>query len=116
MRGGRARAARYDEARERRDRMNSMATRVAALTPREREVFELMVRGKLNKQICYQLGTSERTVKAHRHAIMEKLEVHSLAEAVSVAERLGMVDNAGMMQGTQMSRHEAIFSRIVLLQ
>jgi hypothetical protein len=47
---------------------------------------------------------------------MEKFEVHSLAEAVSVAERLGMVDNAGMMQGTQMSRHEAIFSRIVLLQ
>jgi FixJ family two-component response regulator len=84
---------RYDEARSRRDRMEGLRASVAALTTRERQVFELMVRGKLNKQIGHQLGTSERTIKAHRHAIMEKLAVRSLAEAVSVAERLGMIDD-----------------------
>lgn len=89
---------RYDQVREQNDRMSALMARVAALTPREREVFGLMVRGKLNKQIGYQLGTSERTVKAHRHAIMEKLKVRSVAEAVSLAERLGILDNAEIMQ------------------
>jgi DNA-binding NarL/FixJ family response regulator len=60
--------------------------------PRESQVFGPNVRGKLNKQIAYELSTSERTVKAHRHSIMEKLGVRSLAEAVSIAERLGIVD------------------------
>jgi len=83
---------RYDEQRREHDRMSAMSARVAELTPRECEVFALVVRGKLNKQIAYELGTSERTIKAHRHAIMEKLKVHSLAEAVSLAERLGMLD------------------------
>jgi FixJ family two-component response regulator len=50
-----------------------------------------MVRGKLNKQIAHQLGTSERTVKAHRHAVMHKLRVKSFAEAVSIAERVGLL-------------------------
>jgi FixJ family two-component response regulator len=63
---------------------------LSTLTPREREVFALLVRGKLNKQIAYELGTSERTIKAHRHVIMEKLKVGSLAEAVSIAERVGL--------------------------
>jgi FixJ family two-component response regulator len=65
---------------------------VASLTPRERQVFDLIVRGKINKQIAYELGTTERTVKAHRHQVMEKMEVGSFAELVSVAERLGMLD------------------------
>jgi FixJ family two-component response regulator len=47
------------------------------------------VRGKINKQIAYDLGTTERTVKAHRHQVMEKMQVNSLAEVVSIAERLG---------------------------
>ena len=51
----------------------------------------MIVRGKLNKQVAHSLGTSERTVKAHRHSIMQKLSVRSLAEAVSIAERLGML-------------------------
>jgi Bacterial regulatory proteins, luxR family len=50
-----------------------------------------MVRGKLNKQIAHQLGTSERTVKAHRHMVMQKLQVQSFAEAVSIAERVGQL-------------------------
>ncbi|MET0941308.1 MAG: response regulator transcription factor [Mesorhizobium sp.] len=65
---------------------------VASLTPRERVVFDLAVRGKRNKEIAFALGTSERTIKAHRHSIMEKLRVGSLAEAVSIAERLGLLD------------------------
>jgi RNA polymerase sigma factor (sigma-70 family) len=86
--------ARYDETHERHVRLTSLRALVDALTPRESEVFALVVRGKLNKQIAYQLGTSERTIKAHRHSIMEKLQVQSLAEAVSIAERLGMLTTA----------------------
>lgn len=71
------------------DQINSLRSLIATLTPREAEVFALMVRGKLNKQIAHLLGTSERTVKAHRHMVMEKLRVQSFAEAVSIAERVG---------------------------
>jgi FixJ family two-component response regulator len=67
---------------------------VASLTPREAQVFDLIVRGKLNKQIAYALGTSERTVKAHRHCVMGKLGARSLAEAVSIAERMGRLEFA----------------------
>ncbi|MBD9511023.1 response regulator transcription factor [Ensifer sp. ENS10] len=74
------------------NRVHTLQARLDALTPREFDVFGLIVRGKLNKQIAYELGTSERTVKAHRHNVMEKLGVHSLAEAVSIAERLGLLD------------------------
>jgi FixJ family two-component response regulator len=64
---------------------------ISTLTPREAEVFALMVRGKPNKQIAYLLGTSERTVKAHRHMVMQKLQVQSFAEVVSIAERTGLL-------------------------
>ncbi|MGM4919489.1 response regulator transcription factor [Tardiphaga sp. 813_E8_N1_3] len=63
---------------------------LSSLTPREWQVFDLMVRGKINKQIAYELGTTERTIKAHRHQVMEKMQVVSFAELVSLAERLGM--------------------------
>jgi FixJ family two-component response regulator len=62
---------------------------VAALTPREREVFDLVVRGQTNKHAARSLGCSARTIKAHRHRVMEKMEVGSLAELVSLAERVG---------------------------
>jgi FixJ family two-component response regulator len=65
---------------------------VATLTPRERQVFNLIIRGKINKQIAFELGTTERTVKAHRHQVMEKMQVHSFAELVANAERLGLLD------------------------
>ena len=64
---------------------------VDSLTPTERKVFDQVVRGKLNKQIALDLGTAERTIKWHRHNLMLKLQVESLAELVSLAERLGMV-------------------------
>ena len=81
--------ARHATLRDERHRLEEMRALVAALTPRERQVFGLVVRGKLNKQIAHELGTTERTIKAHRHQVMEKMKVQSLAELVALAERLG---------------------------
>jgi FixJ family two-component response regulator len=68
--------------------------RAATLTAREREVFALVVQGMLNKQIAFELGNTERTVKAHRHSLMEKLGAGSLAELVQMANRLGIASPA----------------------
>ena len=68
-------------------KLDIVQARLAALTPREREVFELVVRGNTNKQIGRALSCTERTVKAHRHMVMEKMQVQSVAELVSLAER-----------------------------
>lgn len=87
--------SRHEAARAQQGKLVTLRALVASLTPRERQVFDLMVRGKINKQIAYQLGTTERTVKAHRHQVMEKMQVNSFAELVSVAERLGMLDPNG---------------------
>jgi FixJ family two-component response regulator len=84
---------RYQRFASQHERIEMLRQRVASLTRREAIVFHLIVRGKRNKQVAYELGTTERTVKAHRRSIMEKLEAHSLAEAVSIAERLGMIDD-----------------------
>jgi FixJ family two-component response regulator len=78
-----------------REKLDAMRDRIASLTPREREVFELVVRGKINKQMAFELGTTERTIKAHRHSVMEKMQVQSLAELVSIAERVGILGNTG---------------------
>jgi RNA polymerase sigma factor (sigma-70 family) len=75
-----------------RSKLDTLRHLVDSLTPRERQVFDLMVRGKINKQIAHELGTTERTIKAHRHQVMEKMRVLSFAELVSIAERLGMRD------------------------
>ena len=83
--------ARHANMRSERQRLGEMRELVAALTPREREVFGLVVRGRLNKQIAYELGATERTIKAHRHQVMEKMKVHSLAALVSIAERIGLL-------------------------
>jgi FixJ family two-component response regulator len=64
---------------------------IATLTPRQREVFELVVRGKTNKEVARAIGGTERTIKAHRQLVMEKMQVQSLAELVSVAERVGVL-------------------------
>jgi FixJ family two-component response regulator len=60
--------------------------RLARLSPREREVMEHVVRGDPNKRIAGDLGISEKTVKAHRHRVMEKMEAGSLAELVRLAD------------------------------
>jgi FixJ family two-component response regulator len=64
--------------------------RLAQLTPREREVMQHVITGKLNKQIAADLGTGEQNIKIHRGRMMEKLGVESVAELVRVAERLGV--------------------------
>jgi len=84
--------ARYETARSQRNKLVSLRALVETLTPRERQVFNLIVRGQINKQVAFAIGTTERTVKAHRHQVMEKMRVTSLAELVSIAERLGMLD------------------------
>jgi FixJ family two-component response regulator len=71
-----------------RETASTVHSRFDRLTPREREVFALVVSGKLNKQIAASLSTSERTIKAHRAKVMEKMNVKSLAELVQVSERL----------------------------
>jgi FixJ family two-component response regulator len=62
--------------------------RYRRLTPREREVFAHVIRGRLNKQIAADLGTCERTVKAHRSQLMQKMGVRCLAELVRVGDQL----------------------------
>lgn len=81
----------HQAARNLRGKLDTQRALMASLTPREREVFELVVRGRMNKQIAAQLGATERTIKAHRHRVMEKMKVQSLAELVSIAERLGIL-------------------------
>lgn len=80
--------------RARRDRaeqleLQDIRRRLDNLTPREREVMQLVVKGYLNKQIAFELGTVEKTVKVHRARVMEKMEVRSLADLVRLAERAG---------------------------
>jgi len=73
-----------------RQEVEKLKKRLDTLTPRERDVMKLVVRGLLNKQIAFELGTVEKTVKVHRARVMEKMEVQSLAELVRIAERSGI--------------------------
>ena len=83
--------ARYEEIRVNDQQVAALRSQVSRLTPREAEVFRLLVRGKLHKQIAFTLGVSERTIKSHRHGIIEKLQVRSLADLAIIAERLGLL-------------------------
>ncbi len=76
------------EKKARKDQAEELQRRVKALTSRENEVFSLLVAGMANKEIAYKLGTSERTVKAHRAQIMEKMNARSFADLVRFAEKL----------------------------
>jgi len=87
--------ARHGEMREQEGRISVLRMRLSRLTPREHEVLAMLVRGKLHKQIAHELGTAERTVKLHRHNLMQKFEVRSLAELAVIAERLGLLPTAG---------------------
>ena len=70
--------------------MNSLQITFGSLTPREREVMALVVRGLLNKQVGAKLGISEITVKAHRSQVMHKMKADSLPDLVHMADRLGL--------------------------
>jgi FixJ family two-component response regulator len=87
---GLARAA--DESAQR-EEIDSIQRRIDTLTPREKEVMTLVVKGLLNKQIAFDLGTAEKTIKVHRARVMEKMDVNSLAELVRLAARVGIGQN-----------------------
>jgi FixJ family two-component response regulator len=81
------RARRESESRHRSD---DLRDRYRTLTPRERQVFALVTSGLLNKQVGFELGTSEKTVKVQRARVIEKMGAHSLADLVRMADRLGI--------------------------
>ncbi len=70
------------------EQRRDLRMRFTKLTPRERDVFELVVAGRLNKQIAGELGMAERTVKAHRAQVMAKMQATSLAELVHLADKM----------------------------
>jgi FixJ family two-component response regulator len=82
--------ARDRQAHEVRAALQDIQRRVALLTPRERDVLALVTAGLLNKQIAAELGMSEKTVKAHRAQVMQKMQVPSLAQLVLLAEKVGL--------------------------
>src|SRR5258708_22492989 len=86
--------AHHEVTRGLKSKLDMVRAHVAALTPRERQVFDLVIRGGTNKHVARALGCTERTIKAHRHMVMEKMQVQSLVELVSFAERIGVLESA----------------------
>jgi FixJ family two-component response regulator len=78
------------QARQAKAVLKEIQERVNSLTPREREVFALVVTGKLNKQIAFELGTNEKTIKAQRAQVMKKMHADSLADLVRLAVKVGV--------------------------
>jgi FixJ family two-component response regulator len=78
------------QAKQEQRELKELRERLKTLTPREYEVFGLVVTGMLNKQVAFDLGTSEKTIKVHRARIMEKMGAKSLAELVRFADKLGI--------------------------
>ena len=74
-------------AKEKLAELREIQERVESLTPREREVFALVVTGMLNKQIAFEMGISEKTIKVHRARVMQKMQAESLADLVRLAEK-----------------------------
>jgi FixJ family two-component response regulator len=71
--------------------LHAVRERYAKLTARERDVFALVVAGRLNKEIAAELGTAEQTIKQHRGRVMQKLGARSVAELVRLAERIAVL-------------------------
>jgi FixJ family two-component response regulator len=79
---------RDQKTRDQQSELEGLRDRFNRLTPREKQVYSLVVTGKLNKQIAYELNTTERTIKAHRQNMMHKLLTRSVVELLSFAERM----------------------------
>lgn len=86
------------KAREARRRREDTLRRLASLTPRERQVFELLVIGFTNKHIASDLGICEKTVKAHRARVMRKMNVRSVAPLARIAERISAEQRCGQVR------------------
>jgi FixJ family two-component response regulator len=86
--------ARHETALALKGELEALRARLSTLTPRQRQVLEIIVRGKTNKHAARELGSSERMIKAHRKEIMEKMKVQSVAQLVAIAERLGVLAQA----------------------
>jgi FixJ family two-component response regulator len=78
------------QSRQQQAEMVQIQKRAASLTPREYEVFKLVVSGRLNKQIAAELAASEKTIKVHRARVMDKMKAQSLASLVRMAEQIGI--------------------------
>jgi FixJ family two-component response regulator len=87
--------AHHEVTRVLKSKLDMVRAHVSTLTPRERQVFERVIRGDTNKQAARAIGCTERTIKAHRHRVMEKMQVQTLPELVSLAERIGIASAAG---------------------
>jgi FixJ family two-component response regulator len=82
--------AKDTNSREHREQLRNLNSRIAKLTPRERQVMHGVIKGRMNKQIAADLGIAEKTVKLHRGRMMRKLAVRSVAELVHLTDRTGM--------------------------
>ena len=82
--------AKHEDLRDAQEQHDQIAARLALLTARERQVLELVVAGRLNKQIAAELGTVEHTIKFHRANVMQKMGVRTLADLVKLAQRAGI--------------------------
>jgi FixJ family two-component response regulator len=88
-------AIQLDSARRRtRADLGALHQRLGRLTPRERQVMGLVATGLLNKQIAGRLGTCERTIKAHRARVMQKMEAGSVAELVRMSDSVSLAERA----------------------
>jgi FixJ family two-component response regulator len=88
MHAVRAAVARGRIAQQTRQEVDEIKGRLATLTPREYEVYQHVICGKLNKQTAAELGAAEKTIKIHRRRVMDKMKVQSLAELVRLADRV----------------------------
>jgi FixJ family two-component response regulator len=84
-----------------RQELEALSQRLSTLTPREREVMALVVSGLLNKQIAFELGTVEKTIKVHRARVMQKMGVNSLAELVRVADKMAVPPKSTQLAAAQ---------------
>lgn len=83
------------EARSREAEMTNLRRRYTSLTTREQQVLGLVVGGLFNKQIAAKIGISEPTVKLHRGRLMDKMQAESLADLISMAQRLRVTAKSG---------------------